>query len=251
MKTASEFMIEMPVIKAGDTVTRARKILRDEGFRELYVQDGKKKLIGVIDITDVLRVHATRSNVTVEGFVRDAAITGPGDKIERVATVIRQFRTDSAAVLDEAGRFLGGVLLSNIFPVIVSRNELSGTVTGVMSRKPVTCTPEDSIQKLHTLIIDSGFSGFPVIVKGRLAGVVTRRDLLKEGRLRTALEQNAVVHAGDIMTKEVLTVEESTPLSRAAELMAEHDISFLPVVADHRVTGVVDRHDVLKGIRFA
>jgi CBS domain-containing protein len=250
MKSVSEFMIEMPVLKVDDSVTKARKILRDESFRELYVHNGKKRLVGYIDITDVLRVQATRSNVTVEGYVKEAATVDPCDQIERAATRIREFRTDSIAVVDNASRLLGGVLLSDIFPVIITRNELHGQVSEVMSGKVVKCTPDDTLQKIYTLIVDSGFSAFPVVSKTRLAGVISRRDLLKEGRLRTVLEQNAVVRAGDVMTKEVRTVEENTPLAKAAEIMADHDISFLPVVRDGRVTGIVDRHDVLKGIRL-
>ncbi|MDD1718875.1 MAG: CBS domain-containing protein [Methanoregulaceae archaeon] len=250
MKTVSEFMIELPLLKVDDTVTKARKILRDEGFRELYVHNGKKRLAGYIDITDVLRVQATRSNVTVDGFVKEAAMVDPCDQVEKGARLIQKYRTDSAAVVDESSKLLGGILLSDIFPVIITRNELRGKVSEVMTGKPVTCSPDDSVQKIYSMIVDSGYSAFPVVRKNRLTGVISRRDLLREGWLRTALEQNTPVQVSDLMTKEVLTVEEDASLSRAAEIMADHDISFLPVVRDQIVTGIVDRHDVLKGIRL-
>ena len=73
MKCAQDFMIEVPVLKFDDQITKARQILRDDGFREVYVTDAKKALLGYIDITDALRVTATKSNVTVEGYVKDAA----------------------------------------------------------------------------------------------------------------------------------------------------------------------------------
>ena len=43
MKTAQDFMIGIPVLKYNDQITKARQILRDDRFREVYVVDAKKK----------------------------------------------------------------------------------------------------------------------------------------------------------------------------------------------------------------
>ena len=128
MKTAQDFMIRIPVLKYNDQITKARRILRDERFREVYVVDGKKNLIGYIDLTDGLRVTATKSNVTVEGYVKEAPMVSPADTIEQLARVMRDYETDSAAVVDPSPHIIGGVLLSDVFPVIISRHELHGTV---------------------------------------------------------------------------------------------------------------------------
>ena len=65
MKTAQDFMIGIPVLKYNDQITKARQILRDDRFREVYVVDAKKNILGYIDLTDGLRVTATKSNITV------------------------------------------------------------------------------------------------------------------------------------------------------------------------------------------
>jgi CBS domain-containing protein len=49
----------------------------------------------------------------------------------------------------------------------------------------------------------------------------------------------------DVMTRNVVTVEEDTPLKDVAELLLEHDISGVPVVYDGRVVGVVSETDIL------
>ena len=82
MRTAQDFILEIPVLKPGDQITKARQILRDDRFREVYVVDAKKNLLGYIDITDGLRVTATKSNVTIEGFVKEAPMVHPADSIE-------------------------------------------------------------------------------------------------------------------------------------------------------------------------
>lgn len=54
------------------------------------------------------------------------------------------------------------------------------------------------------------------------------------------------MRAMDIMTSEVITVEEDATVQAAAELMAEHGISALPVVdKDTRVIGIVSEGDLL------
>ena len=84
-------MLEIPVLKNSDGMTKARQILRDDQFREAYVIDSKKCLLGYIDITDALKVTATKSNITVEGYVKEAAAVQPADPIETVVKVMRKY----------------------------------------------------------------------------------------------------------------------------------------------------------------
>ena len=248
MRTAQDFIVEIPVLKSSDQITKARQILRDDRFREVYVVDAKKQLLGYIDITDGLRVTATKSNVTLEGFVREAPVAHPPDSIEQVAKMMRQFHTDSAAVVDERSHVAGGVLLADLFPVIISRNELHGPVSRHMSGKVVSATPSDDIQKVYTMIMDSGLAAFPVVEKKRLVGIISRRDLLSSKRVRSEIAQHARATIGDVMTREVVTIAPDEPIRAAAELLVKHDVSLLPVVDREHLVGVVNRHDVLAAL---
>jgi len=248
MRTAQDFICEIPVLKSGDQITKARQILRDDRFREVYVVDAKKQLLGYIDITDGLRVTATKSNVTIEGFVRQAPVSSPSASIEQVARTMREFHTDSAAIVDEKSHVVGGVLLSDIFPVIISRNELHGPVFRQMSGDVVFAGPKDELRKVYTMIMESGFAAFPVVEKKRLVGVISRRDLISSRRVRSSIAQHARTTIGDAMTKEVVTVGPDDPISTAAELIVRHDVSLLPVVDGGHLVGVVNRHDVLAAL---
>ena len=247
MKVAQDVMIDVPVVKCTDTVTKARQILRDDSFREIFVEDEKRRVTGYIDLTDALRITATRSNVTIEGFQKNAALVRAGDTIEEVALVMRDARTESAAVVDAAGHFLGGVLLSDLFPIIITRHEIHGIVGDVMTRKVVTCSPGDPVQRIHALMVESGYSAFPVLKKGKIVGIVSRRDLIRDGRIRTALENDAEVPAERLMTAQVIGTSPYDPLTRAAGTLVQHDISRMPVLDEGRLVGILDRHDVLKG----
>ena len=248
MRMAQDFLVEIPVLKPDDLITRARQILRDDRFREVYVVDGKKHLLGYIDITDGLRVTATKSNVTIEGFVREAPVVHPADSIEQAAGTMRQFSTDSAAMVDGKLQMNGGVLLADLFPVIISRNELHGPVSRYMAEKVVSAAPFDELSKVYPMIVDSGFAAFPVLEKKRLVGVISRRDLISHRNVRSALAQHAKMTVGDVMIRDVITIGPDEPISAAAEQIVKHDISFLPVVEGGRVAGVVNRHDVLAAL---
>jgi len=248
MRTAQDFLVEIPVLKPDDLITRARQILRDDRFREVFVVNGKQHLLGYIDITDGLRVTATKSNVTIEGFVREAPVANLTDSIDHAAGMMRQFRTDSAAVVDGKSQVIGGVLLADLFPVIISRNELHGPVSRYMTKKVVFAAPSDELSKVYPMIVDSGFVAFPVIEKKRLVGVISRRDLISHRNVRSALAQHGKMTVGDVMIRDTVTIGPDEPISAAAEQIVKHDISFLPVVEGGRVAGVVNRHDVLAAL---
>jgi CBS domain-containing protein len=245
MKVAQDFMVEIPVLRFSDQITKARQILRDDQFREIYVVDDEKKLLGYIDITDGLRVTATKSNVTVEGFTKDAPEVHAADQIEQVVREIRKFHTDSAAVVNGQRHVIGGVLLSDLFPVIISRHELSGNVGDHMSRNVVAVDASDTVQHMYTLIVESGFSAYPVVKKKKIIGIVSRRDLLRGGRTRASRAHASHIPVHEIMTTEVVTIGPDDPISTAASLLVHHDISRLPVVDRGSLVGIVDRHDVI------
>jgi CBS domain-containing protein len=244
MKTASDFLVDAPLLLVDDPVTRARKIMRDDIFRELYVHDGQRKLLGYIDITDVLRVMATKSNVTIKGYIKEITPVSPGDSVRDVLFAIRENATDSVPVVDEQNTIIGSVLLSELFPIAITMHKLQGCVRDCMSKDVITCSTEDTAQKIHNLMTESGFTAFPVVKKRRLVGMISRRDLLKDGRWRTASESSTPVEG--IMTTPVMTVSPDDATGTAAALMVKYDISRLPVVDGDRIVGIIDRHDIVK-----
>jgi CBS domain-containing protein len=210
--------------------------------------DAKKNLLGYIDLTDGLRVTATKSNVTVEGYVKEPPLVSPADPIEQVAKTMREYKTDSVAVVDSHKHLLGGVLLSDIFPVIISRNELHGMVSDYMTRDITVASPTDTVQKIYTMIMESGFSAFPVVKKKRIVGLISRRDLIRTRRVQSVIAHHAHTTIEEVMSKDVVSIGPDETISSAAELLVKHDVSRLPVIDGDRIVGIVDRHDILTGL---
>jgi CBS domain-containing protein len=248
MKVASDLMVDIPTLHYDDYVTKARSILSDDVFREVYVVDEKNRLRGYLDISDVLRVMDTKSNVTIKGFVREAAQAAPDTPLAETGIAIMNARTNSAAVVNEDGVYQGGVLFSELFPVLISRRTIPGRVEDAMSRDPVTCTPDEPIHRIYSLIVTSGFTAFPVVQKNETIGVVSRRDLLRAGSVRISVKNQADTTVERVMTTPVISVTPDDTIATASRLMVEHDISMLPVIDEKkRLVGVIDRHDVLSG----
>jgi CBS domain-containing protein len=240
----------VPVLGDHDHITRARQVLRDDAFREAYIVDAKGRCTGYIDITDALRVNATKSNVTLEGFVKTATVVNPEDTLETVAAAIIKSRTDSVAVVDTEGKLVGGILVSDLFPIVLSRHEPKGKVADCMSKKVVTADAKDPLQRVYTLIVESGYTAFPVLKKHALIGMISRRDLLDAGHARRSLNQSGAVSVEDLMTTPVISITPDRDIRTAAELLIKHDISRLPVEEDGTVIGILDRHDVLNGLKI-
>jgi CBS domain-containing protein len=250
MKNAGDLLIEVPVLGVNDRITNARKIIREEGLREIFVSTGEGELLGMIDISDVLRIRETRSNITVEGFIREAPTILPGDTLETAALAIREKGTNCAVVTDGNRKLLGVLLFSEIFPILISRHEVKGVVRDFMSQGVITVTPEDDLQKISTIITESGISSFPVLQKSKVIGVISRTDILRSGRARTSLARGAGVPVSSLMTTPAITISQNQTVAEAAELLIRHDISILPVIVEGHLTGILDRHDVLKALQF-
>ncbi len=252
MKAVQDLIVEIPsqipAIRKGDHITKARSIFRDYILRELFVTDDKNMLVGYIDISDVLRITDTKSNVTAEGFVQEASALTPAASLEEAAAAMRESMTGSVAIVDENNTLIGAILLSEIFPYLTRKNKLRGRVEEYMSRNVITCSPDDSVQKIHSLITDTEYVAFPVERKNELIGMVSRSDLIKYGKVRKSLVNAKKTTVEAFMTTPAITVSPNETIADAAEIMVRHDISRLPVVENGRIVGILDRHDVLKSM---
>ena len=69
---------------------------------------------------------------------------------------------------------------------------LSAPVSAIMTRKVVTCELEDTIGQLMQLMTGGKFRHLPVVVDGRLAGIVSIGDVVKARIEETVREAEAM-----------------------------------------------------------
>ncbi|MCS7173999.1 MAG: CBS domain-containing protein [Armatimonadetes bacterium] len=132
----------------------------------------------------------------------------------------------------------------------------------VMTAPVITVRPQTTLREAAELFLRYRISGAPVVdEEGRMVGIVTEADLLrreaqpmpeaKRGFL-SFLWQDLRIRAGrtvrveEVMTREVVTATEETPVRELARRMLLRKINRIPIVREGKVVGIVTRADVLK-----
>lgn len=116
-------------------------------------------------------------------------------------------------------------------------------VRSIMTKDPVTAHPNQSIEDLSQLFLESEFQQLPVVDHGKLVGLITSSDVLKISRYN--LEQDLKVK--DVMTSKVVKITPKDKVGTAAELFADKRFKMIPVVnVENDLKGVVTAFDVIK-----
>ncbi len=123
-----------------------------------------------------------------------------------------------------------------------------------MSHPVVTIPPDMPVVDALNLMRVEHIRRTPVVdEKGKLVGIVSDKDLLNASpSAATTLsvwEINYLlskITVKDVMTKDVVTITEDTPIEEAARIMADNKIGGLPVVRDGKVVGIITETDLFK-----
>ena len=122
------------------------------------------------------------------------------------------------------------------------------TVDQVMSPVPPVAPPEYPIQRaVDEYVLLTGQRVVPVVQGELLAGMVTLRDIRKVPRENWASET-----LGQIMIPlaKLLAVTPSQPLIDAVNMLEEIQVGQLPVVADGRMVGIIERDTVISWVNL-
>ena len=123
-----------------------------------------------------------------------------------------------------------------------------------MSRHPITVRPETSLYDALQLMRREHVRRLPVLDDaGDLVGIVLEKDLLyaspSPATSLSVYELNYLVSqvtVEDLMTRDVITVDDDCPLEEAARIMADNDISGLPVMRDAKLVGMITESDLFR-----
>lgn len=121
-----------------------------------------------------------------------------------------------------------------------------------MSHPVITIQPEMPIMEAHELMLKERIRRLPVINRwNRLIGIVSEKDLLHaEPSDATSLDVWEVhyllskITVTEVMTRDVITITEDTPLEEAARIMADNKIGGLPVLRDGNLVGIITETDL-------
>ncbi len=109
----------------------------------------------------------------------------------------------------------------------------------VMIEQPYTIGPDLTVAEAKKAMAEYGVSGLLVEEDGKLAGIITRRDI--------TFETNNKRKVSELMTKDVITAKAGITIEQAKEILHKQRIEKLPVVDDKkRIVGLITSKDILK-----
>ncbi len=141
----------------------------------------------------------------------------------------------------------------------------------LMSSEIISVTENTSIPELASLLSTHKINGVLVMNDhDELIGVVTESDLIDQnkkihiptvltlldsfiylerpGKMEEELKKMTGTVVKDIISKELITVQEDTPLDELATIMAEKKVHTLPVLSGKKLIGVIGKADIIKTI---
>jgi IMP dehydrogenase len=109
----------------------------------------------------------------------------------------------------------------------------------VMIEQPYTIKPDLTVAEAKKVMAEYSVSGLLVEDRGKLLGIITRRDI--------TFENNNKLKVSELMTKDVITAKVGITIDQAKEILHNKRIEKLPVVDDKRhIVGLITSKDILK-----
>jgi len=139
----------------------------------------------------------------------------------------------------------------------------------IMTRNPITVSPETEIRQAAALLLKKRINGVPVVNdKGRLVGILCQSDLIAQQKalpvpsfftfldglfsipsakqLEKEVQKIAAITVDQAMTPDPVFVHPEMTVDVLAGLMVDKGYHSLPVLDGEKLVGIIGKEDVLK-----
>ena len=120
---------------------------------------------------------------------------------------------------------------------------MTKNIRDVMTSNPTGIESSSPVAEAAQLMKAQDIGSVPILESGRLVGMLTDRDIVV--RVVAEGKDPQSTTAGDIASRDVITIDPQQELDEALRLMAQHQVRRLPVVEeDGRLVGILAQADV-------
>ncbi|WP_456370490.1 CBS domain-containing protein [Geoglobus sp.] len=235
--------MHVSLYKTGKTVFKRNKVLD----RVYLVRDGE---LGLFDGDELIEVVGKNE---FTGLI--SAIKREKTEFEARAitdTICFEFRSKEIRELmernDEFREFVNKLLTMRFSELFHSEEDelisvFSRKVSEILSKKPVTCSPDSSLKDVIELM-DRESVGSVVVVnqRGNPLGIITHTDVIRSLARGGRLEERA----DSVMSRPVKAVDVSASLLDAYIKFIENAVNHLAVAENGRLVGVVTIKDLIR-----
>lgn len=122
-----------------------------------------------------------------------------------------------------------------------------------MSHPAESVKPLDSILHAREIMEAHRINQLPVVVRKKVVGIVTDRDLrdafpsvFAEHQTAKTAPDPARITVEQVMTTNVVTLSPKDSIENAAQMMLRERFGSIPIVADEQLVGILTRSDILR-----
>jgi CBS domain-containing protein len=139
----------------------------------------------------------------------------------------------------------------------------------IMTTEVMTVKEETPLKELAEIFYKNRINGVPVVDdEGLLIGIICESDLIRKDKklhiptvvalfdavfylessknIEKEIKQISATTVSDLFTREVVTVDEKTPIDEIATIMTQKKIYTIPVMDGERLVGIVGKGDVIR-----
>jgi CBS domain-containing protein len=129
-----------------------------------------------------------------DAMTREVVTIAPEAEIVEIEAIFERSSFNGLPVVDGSGRLLGMVTKLDLLrafafserTIVPHYDEISRLrAESVMTRDPLTVAPDLPLTRTLEQLVQTRFKSFPVVANGRLAGIVSREDVLRALRRTT------------------------------------------------------------------
>ena len=119
-------------------------------------------------------MHETKAIMTT-----DVVAVNRDTPIDRVIELLVENDITGIPVVDSESRLVGIVTEKNVLGVLSGRDDILGTAEEYMTEDVVSFDEDDDVIAICECLVNNPFRRVPIVSGGRLAGIISRRDLIK------------------------------------------------------------------------
>ena len=124
---------------------------------------------------------------------------------------------------------------------------MAKSVRDAMTENPRSIGASASVVEAARLMREEHIGSLPITDDEELVGMITDRDITT--RVVAEAADPKMTSVGDVVSRDLISVEPDEELEEAVQLMASHQVRRLPVVENGRLVGIVAQADVALTLR--
>ena len=190
-------------------------------------------------ITDTIYEHLKDIQSTkIKSLISKPTIIQPDETLSSVINKITRNKAYDVFCLNGKS-----TLSTNILSLLNAKNITSMKVEPFLSPVPYV-SPNDSVQKASHIMTHYRTREVPVVIKNKIIGVVTAKQILK----LLSSKDNKWIKANLIYTQNPITIDAEESLSSAKRIMIGRKIDHLPVLNKGKIKQVLTSAHLIEAI---